>query len=488
MTDNDTSDASPDMLRVERTLEYEKLIREGEWPSPHDKLERHKEIESRTPMLTNSSGPFVFGLDSDWGGGKTFTVQLWRLYLKKELGISSIYLNAWEGDYSLDPLVSLLAQIDTWLSQQKGKKGSWEKAKQLAPALIKGVAGLIYKNASVAGLKASNIADPIIESIDKANNQDFIVAYQETQQSMREFRNCLNDALTCLPEHQKNLIIFVDELDRCNPTYAIMMLERIKHLFNIDKIVFVLSINSDQLVKAFRGVYGSGFDGSNYLKRFLDLTYHLKEPDIEQYINHVFSQESMVASFRKPGSNDGDAMEEIIKSTQLIAPHIGYKLRDINQLASNLKIIARSLPSNNKGDSDIYALLTCLLILYRDKPGLYKKYKQGYSDQIVKDVISHLTDQTSDSSIFPDNSLGRIVGLLIYMGFSADKEQSMESTLHSWIGHNSAKLSGNNSPNPSGLEILRYTVNTLSTTVEEKSSYRSLIFDHIELLKQIDDK
>ena len=432
MTSDDTNDASPDTLRVEHTLEYEKLIEENEWPSPHDKLERHKEIERHTSMLTNSSGPFVFGLDSDWGGGKTFTVQLWRLYLKKELGISSIYLNAWEGDYSLDPLVSLLAQIDTWLSQQKGKKGSWEKAKQLAPALIKGVAGSIYKNASVAGLKASNIADPIIESIDKANNQDFIVAYQETQQSMREFRNCLNDALTCLPEHQKNLIIFVDELDRCNPTYAIMMLERIKHLFNIEKIVFVLSINSEQLIEAFKGVYGIRFNGKNYLKRFLDSTRHLKEPDIDHYLSYIFEESKYSRDFQRWKANEEEPFYSLRKTSSLIFSKLGYTLRDIDQIATEFRIMSRSFPSKSEKGIILPMFIICMIVLYKEDFDLYSKYK-SYAPHAIRDkVIKCLTGVVFGAKDDLPENFGYVAGTIISFAFRGSEQDKRNKEVSRW--------------------------------------------------------
>ena len=65
------------------------------------------------------------------------------------------------------------------------------------------------------------------------------------------------------------------------------MLERIKHLFDIEEIVFVLSINSEQLAKAIQGVYGSNFNGAHYLRRFLDMTYTLDEKELGSYIEHI---------------------------------------------------------------------------------------------------------------------------------------------------------------------------------------------------------
>ncbi|QDE47832.1 hypothetical protein EIN43_17235 [Enterobacter hormaechei] len=63
--------------------------------------------------------------------------------------------------------------------------------------------------------------------------------------------------------------IFIDELDRCRPNYAIDMLETIKHLFDINNVVFVIATDKEQLSHSICSVYGSGFDATRYLDRFL---------------------------------------------------------------------------------------------------------------------------------------------------------------------------------------------------------------------------
>ncbi|WP_292455784.1 P-loop NTPase fold protein [Methylibium sp.] len=60
-----------------------------------------------------------------------------------------------------------------------------------------------------------------------------------------------------------NLIVFIDELDRCRPTFAIELLERIKHLFDVPNIVFVLSIDKSQVEVSTSSVYGVGINAAN---------------------------------------------------------------------------------------------------------------------------------------------------------------------------------------------------------------------------------
>jgi hypothetical protein len=94
----------------------------GSWPCPEDKLGRDKEIENLSPVLLNAKAPLVFALDAPWGGGKTTFIKLWQHYLAQESQQKvSLYLNAWESDFSEDPLIPLLSALDAWLSKLEGE-------------------------------------------------------------------------------------------------------------------------------------------------------------------------------------------------------------------------------------------------------------------------------------------------------------------------------------------------------------------------------
>lgn len=65
------------------------------------------------------------------------------------------------------------------------------------------------------------------------------------------------------------VVVLVDELDRCRPSYAIEMLEVIKHFFTTKNFVFIVATDTSQLTHSINAVYGANFDSSQYLKRFL---------------------------------------------------------------------------------------------------------------------------------------------------------------------------------------------------------------------------
>ena len=81
-------------------------------------------------------------------------------------------------------------------------------------------------------------------------------------------------------ENGKKIIFFIDELDRCRPTFAIELLEVIKHLFNIDNCIFIISIDKEQLSHSVSTIYGQNMDTIGYLRRFFDLDYRLPKLDV----------------------------------------------------------------------------------------------------------------------------------------------------------------------------------------------------------------
>nr|WP_279380268.1 P-loop NTPase fold protein [Sphingosinicella soli] len=76
-------------------------------------------------------------------------------------------------------------------------------------------------------------------------------------------------------------------MDRCRPTYAVKLLEEIKHLFDVSGIVFILALHGEQLGHSVSGAYGAGFDGRAYLRRFIDREYRLAQPNLTPLLKRL---------------------------------------------------------------------------------------------------------------------------------------------------------------------------------------------------------
>lgn len=102
------------------------------------------------------------------------------------------------------------------------------------------------------------------------------------EDNLHELINQFFDKLSL--DNKTRLVIFIDELDRCKPTYAIQFLERIKHYFDRQNITFVFSTNIKELINTVQNYYGNNFNGDRYLDKFFDLRLQLPKVELFYYL------------------------------------------------------------------------------------------------------------------------------------------------------------------------------------------------------------
>ena len=234
---------------------------------------------------------YVLNLDGDWGTGKTFFHTRFGKFLRKH-GYFSVYLNAWEDDHASDPLLPLIASLDETMGQsfksnklvQETMKGVKELLPQLSKIAVKHLATeYLRKNIGDEGL--AKISEELANKLTSGQSQ--LDTFQETKKAIDQFKEVftkLKDAIESDERYSDPIFILIDELDRCRPTYAIEMLERVKHLFDLPGVVFVVATDTTQLAAAIKSVYGDEFESARYLQRFFNRTYYFEEPDMHSFV------------------------------------------------------------------------------------------------------------------------------------------------------------------------------------------------------------
>lgn len=303
-----------------------------------DKLQREREAEFLTTYLIGKSklehnsfndGSFVLNVNAEWGFGKTYFLCNWADDLAAK-GHPVVYFDAWQNDFSKEPLVAFISTINTQLEPYFNKKlgaravrvkkilGEWygNGKKLLNPSspLLWGI--LAKKLAGMSMEQLGELCDdeneevPLNEETPESTdeNKEFkqtvstvvskaasqmLASHNSTKKTITEFKNSLKkltNHLNSLKTINIPIFIFVDELDRCRPDYAIELLEKIKHLFGVPGVFFVVATASEQLCHSIKKVYGQDFDSPNYLKRFFDQTYTLQEPNRYSFTEYLFDQ------------------------------------------------------------------------------------------------------------------------------------------------------------------------------------------------------
>ena len=359
------------------TIKHNDILIDDENPFKNCKLEREQYARVLTGLVENYSSGFVLAINNKWGTGKTTFVKMWNQYLINKK-YKTIYFNAWENDFEDNPLTALVGELKELNKIDKEKfnkvlKNAALISKNLIPALVKSVANKYLDSETlVEGISESTKS--LTEIFEKDVNE-----YTERKNSIQEFRKNLSN-FVANESDGKPLIFIIDELDRCRPNYSVSLLEQVKHFFSVPNIVFILSIDKEQLGNAICGVYGSdNIDTDEYLRRFIDIEYSIPEPEPIKFFNYLYtyydfdsffkSQERLKHSELQHDSDNFRSISKIFLNN--------LTLRQQEKILSHSRIVLRTLNYNNYLVPHFFVFLIYVKLIH-------KKY---YDKLIAKSVI-----------------------------------------------------------------------------------------------------
>ena len=245
-------------------------------PFRNDLLGREQHASKLTKLLKSVQTPCVVAIDAAWGDGKTTLINMWARQLKNE-HFRVINYNAWETDFTDDPFLALSEEIVEQLSDYKDTALSLAALRRTASTLMKEMMPSAVSFAlSMSPIPFVGLTGPAIQKLLGHWLDNRQSSYSGQKTALKDFRQKLESVASISSAGESlPLVIFIDELDRCRPNYAVQLLEVIKHVCSVPGIVFVLAINREQLALAVQGMYGESYDGSQYLERFFDMVWSL---------------------------------------------------------------------------------------------------------------------------------------------------------------------------------------------------------------------
>ncbi len=330
-------------------------------------------VVAPTPAVT-------IALNGKWGSGKTFLLKRWHQDLVKS-GARAIYFNAWEDDHLEDPLIAIIGQLVNEFS---------DKSFKTVLGRIKKKAGAILKSLITEGVHTQIGVN--IETIEGKVNpvRTIFDTYVEQNREKQLLKESLCELLKVnYEESALPLVFIVDELDRCRPTFAIEVLERIKHLFNIEDVIFVFGVDLTQLGISIQSVYGQ-IDVANYLHRFFDYEITLPLTKQKYFFEHLQRRfQHHIAKYDIPFDDVKIApLEDIARIHKLSLREIEYGMRLVT-LATKL--------SNSKNSSIETFFNLALWMLKRRDVDIYRKALEY--NLPIETVIEYVYPSTEETTL-----------------------------------------------------------------------------------------
>ncbi|GAB3476782.1 KAP family P-loop NTPase fold protein [Marinomonas epiphytica] len=438
-------------MSEEFTLDWSKPKTIDDETFPKDTLGRERYAQFLTQFLVGqANGPtqkdgenkrnYVLNLNSEWGSGKTYFLKRWSEDLKPYFPV--VYIDAWQQDYSDDPLMTVISSVIKQLREQAGVKEGDNVIKvsnkiigllkAAAPGFARSVAKRYFDIDPVAVMQAEDgdelgkvkgaDGEPMdMSAMASSMVKHLIDEHDAKSVAINDLKGNIKQWIKIVTKRKKlqyPAFIFIDELDRCRPSYAVEMLETIKHIFDIEGIVFVVATDTEQLQHAVKAIYGEGFDARLYLGRFFNSRFSLKAPDLKSFLEVHVDHTKLSGKFLEekginilPPNPDGKAT---LRNISVILDAFKMPPRTAIQIADRVIATLSNMPKNSK--IDILMLTTLLCFYEEDSEQFLRIVSESFEEKVEEKLTTYLNKRFDkyQSNILVEINFKQFGGSLYY--------------------------------------------------------------------------
>lgn len=348
-----------------------------------DPYKRKFNIEDLLNLFSEIKPPFALALNGPWGAGKTFLIKSCKYIIDNinthstDLAeyinslnltnkdyfnhVNTLYFDAWKNDDQEDPLVALLGTL-----LLKNGKSSNSKLAHLVIGTLLSISKSAIANKTGIDIDGMRQEVKDIGGLGK----DYLANLQKIEELNNKIEELINNLI---PENGK-LIIFIDELDRCKPSFAIDLLERIKHYLRLPNVIFIFTVNISELSATVKQVYGSDYNGGEYLNRFFD--------DIQE-IPHISLKTYSLVNLNKDDRITKNLLEKVDTQFHLTPRQLNHFKDKLSRMNNEFKF--KSMYNMSNVEYSAVRMLMMIVVFYllaleQTNPVEYKKYTYKNKD------------------------------------------------------------------------------------------------------------
>lgn len=320
-------------------------------------------------FIKQSETPITIGVQGPWGSGKTSLLYSVWDQISQDSSLAQIWVNSWEHSLmssSEETLIKITNEIANKIVEFDLDQKRGEKLKKITGKLLMG--GLAAGATLTAGAKGADLVTDIFS--------------EENSSPIKQLRDELKSSVESVFERntnpKKRFIIYIDDLDRIEPSDAVSLLELLKNIFSVDHCVFVLAIDYEVVVKGLSKKFGERTSQNEreykaFFDKVIQLTFKMpmSNYDIGNYVYQLLEKTKFLRDVKIAKDDLKEFFQKVITLTVQGNP------RSIKRLVNSLTLMAITadqVSESPREDVNINSekqLLFALVCLQISMPDIY---------------------------------------------------------------------------------------------------------------------
>ena len=291
-------------------------------------------VNALCSFIRGCETPMTISIQGDWGSGKTSMMNMMKANMQAD--VWPIWFNTWQ--FSQFDMGNGLAfsMMDVLL---KGLGCDQDYRNKV----LKGIIGFGKKaiKAATDTAMGSGAADFVGELMEGDSSVDFAAEIMELK---NKFQKAVDQKLE--KEVKNRVVVFVDDLDRLQPSKAVELLEVLKLFLDCKKCVFVLAVDYEVVTLGINQKFGgevSEEKGRSFFDKIIQLPFKMPVAnyDIHKYVSGMMKR-----------MNISTDEKEVALFYNLIETSVGFNPRSMKRLFNTyelLDIVTESTVKNIEG-------------------------------------------------------------------------------------------------------------------------------------------
>lgn len=330
------------------------------------------ELKENEELLSKNNLIAIYG---EWGIGKSCLMQTIYKELDKNK-FESIWFDTWKYEKDENLAYSLFKFI--------GKDRFWNKFLSAGDSVLDNAYGIFKSLAKGIEINLGVLNFKPGDALDEAENRDKqIIDKVENKKCLWEKVNEFEELFKDINFSNKKLVVFLDDLDRCESENIVTLLSAIKLMLSINKnIIFIIGIDKKAVTLALQNKYNNDYNKADeYLEKIFPINFELS--------NYIHSQnfKKYISEITDLDIDDVNIVIDFLYKIQFNnARHIKKALRKYCLIKKYIE--SKNIDIKNKYIVVLVLYTIILNIFYNDE---YKEMMKEDKEKIYKKIllISH---------------------------------------------------------------------------------------------------